>query len=186
MMRWFRRVTRVGLLAIGALLAADGAADAGAWTRAKGDGLVILTTGRRVAPAGSLTGGPVSRDTNVSQIYLEYGLFDGLTIGGKSYVELSTTHLDASSAALGGFVRKRVWQDGTGGVASIQAGYAHPIESLLGTAFDYADPGAVPEAHIAALYGRGWGGTWGNAFVSTGVAYHWRWDAPPPMTPASS
>ncbi|MCH8167963.1 MAG: hypothetical protein IID49_03615 [Proteobacteria bacterium] len=159
---------------VGLSLSAAGPACAGAWTQAKGEGLVIVTTGRRVAPVGALTGGPISRDTNISQIYLEYGLFDGLTIGAKSYVELSTIDLEASSAALGGFVRKRVWQDGRGGVASVQLGYAHPIESLLGASFAMAEPGAVPEAHLAGLYGRGWGGDWGTAFLSTGAAYHLR------------
>ena len=89
-------------------------AGAGAWTRTEGEGVVIISTGRRVAPVGGLTGGRVSEDSNVSQIYVEYGLFDGLTIGAASYVELSTTDLSASSAALGGFVRKRIWQSGHG------------------------------------------------------------------------
>jgi hypothetical protein len=135
---------------------------------------VIVTTARRVAPMGAVTGGPISSDTNISQIYLEYGLLDGLTIGAKSYIELSSTDLNGSSAALGGFVRKRVWQDGRGGVGSIQFGYSHPIESLLGSTFELAEPGAVPEANFAALYGRGWADKWGSAFVSTGAAYHMR------------
>ena len=173
-MRWMGRLACVSVLLVGYSLSAAAPACAGAWTQAKGDGLVIVTTGRRVAPVGALTGGPVSRDTNISQIYLEYGLLDGLTIGAKSYIELSTTDLTASSAALGGFVRKRVWQDGRGGVASVQFGYAHPIESLLGDAFAMAEPGAVPEAHLAGLYGRGWADDWGSAFLSTGAAYHLR------------
>ena len=145
----------------------------------------FVTTARRVAPIGALTVGPISRDTNISQIYLEYGLLDGLTIGAKSYIELSTTDLTTSSAALGGFVRKRVWQDGRGGVASVQFGYAHPIESLLGDAFAMAEPGAVPEAPLAGLYGRGWAGDWGAAFPSPGPpccpppgAHAWPWATP--------
>ncbi len=173
-MRCSGRLACVSVFLVGFSLSATGPACAGAWTQAQGEGLAIVTTGRRVAPAGALTGGPISRDTNISQIYLEYGLFDGLTIGAKSYVELSTIDLGASSASLGGFVRKRVWQDGRGGVASVQFGYAHPIESLLGASFALAEPGAVPEAHLAGLYGRGWGGDWGRAFLSTGVAYHLR------------
>ena len=173
-MRWMGRLACVSVLLVGYSLSAAVPACAGAWTQAKGEGLVIVTTGRRLAPVGALTGGPVSRDTNISQIYLEYGLLDGLTIGAKSYIELSTTDLTASSAALGGFVRKRVWQDGRGGVASVQFGYAHPIESLLGDAFAMAEPGAVPEAHLAGLYGRGWADDWGSAFLSTGAAYHLR------------
>ena len=123
-----------------------------------------------------MTGGSISSDTNISQVYLEYGLLDGLTIGAKSYIELSSTDLNGSSAALGGFVRKRVWQDGRGGVGSVQFGYSHPIESLLGASFELSEPGAVPETHLAALYGRGWADDWGSAFVSTAAAYHMRGD----------
>jgi len=170
----FRRATWVSVLTIGGLVCATVAASAGAWTRAKGEGQVIVSVGRRVAPMDGLVGGTAAHDTSISQVYVEYGLADGLTIGGKTYVEFSSTDLDDSSASLGVFVRKRVWQDGKGGVGSLQVGYAHPIEPLLGSNFAYADPGAVPEAHIAALYGRGWGGDWGSAFLSTGIAYHWR------------
>jgi len=168
------RLACVSVFGVGFALSTTDSACAGAWTRAVGEGVSIVTTGRRVAPMGGVTGGPVSSDTSISQIYLEYGLLDGLTIGAKSYIELSTTDLTGSSAALGGFVRKRVWQDGRGGVGSVQFGYAHPIDSLLGSTFSEAEPGAVPEAHLAALYGRGWADDWGSAFVSTGAAYHLR------------
>lgn len=173
-MRCMGRLAWLSVFLVGFSLSAAGPACAGAWTQARGEGLAIVTTARRVAPIGALTGGPISRDTNISQIYLEYGLLDGLTIGAKSYIELSTTDLNGSSASLGGFVRKRVWQDGRGGVGSVQFGYAHPIESLLGSVFAQSEPGAVPEAHLAGLYGRGWAGDWGRAFISTGAAYHLR------------
>ncbi len=80
-MRCSGRLACVSVLLVGLSLSATGPACAGAWTQAKGEGLAIVTTGRRVAPVGALTGGPISRDTNISQIYIEYGLFDGLTIG---------------------------------------------------------------------------------------------------------
>ncbi len=32
----------------------------------------------------------------------------------------------------------------------------------------------MPEAHLAGLYGHGWGGDWGSAFVSTGAAFFLR------------
>jgi hypothetical protein len=126
-----------------------------------------------MAPPGSMFGGAPDHDTTVSQVYAEYGLLEGLTVGAKLYVELSATDFDRSSAAIGGFLRKRVWQGG-GSVVSAEAGYAHPIESLLGSTFAAADPGAVPEAHLAGLYGHGWGDVWSGAFVSTGIGYHWR------------
>jgi len=161
--------------ALGAAVLAGGAppAAAGAWTRAKGDGQAIVTTARRMAPAGSMFGGAPNHDTTISQVYAEYGLLDGLTVGAKVYVELSTTDYEQSSAAIGGFLRKRLWQAG-GGVISAEAGYAHPFESWLGSAFAEAEPGAVPEAHVAGFYGHGWGDAFSGAFLSTGVGYHWR------------
>lgn len=149
-------------------------AAAGAWTQAPGEGLVIGTTARRAAPVGALAGGVADSDANSSQLYIEYGLIEGLTVGAKFYSEISTSNFEASSASFGGFLRKRVWRDGHGGIASLQGGYAHPIESLIGNGMELAEPGAVPEAHLAGLYGRGWGGDWGSAFLSTGAAYHWR------------
>jgi hypothetical protein len=160
-------------LGAAALAATVAPAAAGAWTREKGDGQAIVTTARRMAPAGSMFGGAPNRDTTISQVYAEYGLLDGLTLGAKLYIELSTTDLDRSSAAFGGFLRKRLWQGG-GSVVSAEAGDAHPIDQWLGTAFEAADPGAVPEAHLAGFYGHGWGDVWSGAFVSTGAGYQWR------------
>jgi hypothetical protein len=159
---------------VGVALSTTDSACAGAWTRAEGEVVTIVTTAQRVAPVGALTGGTATNDTRISQIYLEYGLIDGLTTGAKSYVEFSTTDQNGNSASLGGFVRKRVWQDGQGGVASVEVGYAHPIDSLFGRAFSVSDPGAVPEAHLGGFYERGWADDWGSAFVSTGAAYHRR------------
>jgi hypothetical protein len=168
-----RRLACVGALAGAVLGCGSIPASAGAWTKAKGEGQAIVTTARRMAPPGSMFGGAPDHDTTVSQVYAEYGLLEGLTVGAKLYVELSATNFDRSSAAFGGFLRKRLWQGG-GSVVSAEAGYAHPIESLLGSTFAAADPGAVPEAHLAGLYGHGWGDVWSGAFVSTGIGYHWR------------
>ena len=146
----------------------------GAWTRAAGEGQIIVTAARSSGPAGSVLSDVPDRDITTSQIYLEYGLTDSLTLGGKAYVQISGFSPGDNSALAGGFLRKRVWQDGQGGVASLEGGYAHPIESVFGPTFANAAWGAVPEAHGAALYGRGWGGDWGSAFLSTGLAYYWR------------
>lgn len=153
-----------------------GAAIAGAWTRTRGEGLLIVTTARRASPLGGLTGGVADSEANISQLYLEYGLTDALTLGAKTYVEFSLSEPERSAASAGGFLRQRLWQDGRGGIASVQAGYDHPVDSLLGGSFSLADPGAVPEAHVAALYGRGWGGLGSSTFLSTGAAWHWRGD----------
>jgi len=173
-MQVLRRLAGLGWIAASLTVFAPAAADAGAWTRAAGEGLSIATTARRAAPVGALAGGVADSEATVSQIYLEYGLTDALTLGAKVYMELSSTDADGSSASLGAFLRVRLWQGESGGIASVQGGYAHPIGSLVGGAFALSKPGAVPEAHLAALYGKGWGGDWGSAFVSTGATYLWR------------
>lgn len=169
----------VGLFLLAAAVAAavPGSARAGAWVREPGDGISIVTAARRVSPVGSLTGGVPDRESTISQTYIEYGLLEDLTVGGKFYTEFSTVEPNRSAAALGVFLRRRLWHSDhsdRAGVASIELGYSQPVDELIGGIYAEGDPGAVPEANVAALYGRSWWGAWGNAFLSTGAAYHWR------------
>lgn len=165
-----------GVLFTALILTLPQPARPGAWTRPAGEGQVIVTAAYSSGPAGAILSDIPDRDINTSQIYLEYGLTDSLTVGGKAYVQISGLDPGDNSALAGAFLRQRVWQDGKGGVGSVEAGYAHPVESLFGRTFDAAAWGAVPEIHGAAHYGRGWGGDWGSAFLSTGGGYYWRGD----------
>ncbi|MEL6478777.1 MAG: hypothetical protein AAFR17_15715 [Pseudomonadota bacterium] len=148
---------------------------AGAWTRAEGTGQLILSTGRRVAPVGALAGGLAEDDANTTQIFIEYGLLDGLTIGATLFAELSSTDLGEGSASAGLFLRKRLWQ-GQKGVLSVQAGYVHPIEDLFPGDFGRNGTGSVPEVEARVLYGHSWWGDWGSAFFSGEAGYDWRGD----------
>ncbi len=151
-----------------------GHAAAGAWTLAKGDGQVISTTGRRIAPVGGLFGGVADDDENSSQIYVEYGVTDGWTLGATAYAAFSATDPQGTEISLGLHVRHRIWQRENGDVVSLQAGVSAPVEKwLVGAAADSL-PGSVPEAHLRALYGRGWQTGWGNSFVSAETGFHWR------------
>lgn len=164
----------VSLSLSGAALAPTVPARAGAWTQVPGEGIIILSSGRRVAPIGALTGAPADHDTATSQIYLEYGLLDGLTIGAKLYVKLSPVDETENAASIEAFARKRLWRSERGGVASVELGYAHPAESLFGDLFAAADPGAVRELRLSGLYGRSWWGEWGSAFLALGAGYQRR------------
>ena len=161
------------MVAICACLAAGDAA-AGAWTLAEGTGQVITTTGRKIAPVGAFMGGAADSDAISSQIYAEYGVADGWTVGLAAYGEFSTTDAEDMELRLGGHVRHRVWTGEKGDTASIQAGFSAPVESWLGKLAPESLPDSVPEAHLRALYGRGWQTGWGNSFVSAEAGFHWR------------
>lgn len=155
-----------------ALLA--GEAFAGAWTLAEGSGQAIMTTGRRIAPIGSFVGGVADEDSNSTQVFVEYGLTDDWTLGGTLYGNFSAVDPQDLEIRLGAHVRRRVWTRPKGDVVSVQAGLAAPVEKWL--VGDMADslPGSVPEAHVRALYGRGWQWDRGNSFVSAEAGFHWR------------
>lgn len=161
------------MLAISICLVA-GDAGAGAWTLAEGSGQLIMTTGRKIAPVGAFMGGAAESDSNSSQIYAEYGVADGWTVGAVAYGEFSTTDLEKMELRLGGHVRHRVWSGEKGDVLSLQAGFSAPVEGWLGDLAPDSLPDSVPEAHLRVLYGRGWQTGWGNSYVSTEAGFHWR------------
>jgi hypothetical protein len=161
------------LVAISVCLAAGDAA-AGAWTLPEGTGLLITTAGRKIAPIGAFTGGAARSDANSTQIYAEYGVADGWTVGAVAYGEVSTTDLEDIELRLGGHLRHRVWTGEAGDVASVQAGFSVPVESWLGELAPDSLPQSVPEVHLRGLYGRGWQTGWGSSFVSTEAGFTWR------------
>ena len=61
-----------------------------------------------------------------------------------------------------------------GDVVSIQAGFLAPVEKWFAGDLANSLPESVPEAHLRALYGRGWQWELGNSFVSAEAGYHWR------------
>lgn len=164
---------RIAALILAACLSA-GQAVAGAWTLAAGDGQAIMTSGRRIAPVGAFVSGFPDEDSNSAQLFVEYGLTDRWTVGGTLYGDFSSVDAQDLQIRLGAHVRRRVWTRPKGDVVSVQAGFAAPVERWL--VGDLADslPGSVPEAHLRALYGRGWQWGWGNSFVSAEAGLHWR------------
>jgi hypothetical protein len=164
---------RFTVVAISAGLVAGDAA-AGAWTLAEGSGQLIMTTGRKIAPVGAFMGGPADSDSNSSQVWAEYGLADGWTVGAVAYGEFSTTDADDMELRLGGHLRHRVWTGEKGDVASVQLGFSAPVEGWLGNLAPESLPDSVPEAHVRVLYGRGWQTGWGNSFVSAEGGVLWR------------
>ena len=84
---------------------------------------------------------------------------------------------EEGEASLAGFARQRLWQSGDGAhVVSAQAGHAHPIGEMVAPGLGEDNPDAVPETRLRALYGHGFGTTWGNGFVSLESGYDRRWE----------
>lgn len=154
---------------------------AGAWTQKANAGQVIFTIGRDVPPQGGFSGDRnIDADKTLAQIYVEYGVSDSLTVGGTVFGQFPDTGVDTDgAAAVGVFARQRVWQSEGGDVASVQVGYSHPIESLVGQNFGVNNDDSVPELGVRALFGTGFFGGWGRAFVSTEAGYHWRGQGEP-------
>lgn len=161
-------------LTLACCLAAAEAA-AGAWTLAEGDGQIITTTGRRIAPVGAFFGDPASEDSNSAQIYVEYGLADGWTAGATLYGDISATDPDDAEISLGAHLRHRIWRGERGDVVSLQAGAAMPVEDwILGDKLADSLTGAVPQVHLSVLYGRGWQWWAGNSFISAATGFCWQ------------
>lgn len=154
----------LAIFAVGGL-AVNTAAFAGAWTRSEGSGLMIFSTGRSVAPVSAFATGSATSDSNTTQILLEYGLLEGLTIGATVFAELKTTDLSDSTFNAGIYARKRIWQ-GDAGVFSAQIGYAHPLEGLVDDSLGTEIDDSAPEFEARLQYGHSFWGDWGSAFTS--------------------
>lgn len=100
----------------------------------------------------------------IAKSYIEYGLVEGVTIGGELDYAMRGDGAEESLAS--GFVRARLWK-GDNDVLSAQIGGGYPVLSAL--AADNSARDVTPDARIGLAYGRGlaWGaGAWAEAFLS--------------------
>lgn len=162
-------------VAVAGMALATGAV-AGAWTQPPGSGQLILTASTKSGQFSPISGSRQGDDSSFGALYVEYGLREGLTIGGTFFAEIAIEGDDGDSADVGVFVRQRLWQGEHGDVASVQIGAKQEINALLGG--DFGAPGSDPTNEISARlqYGKGWGFDWGSAFVSTEGGYHYQTD----------
>ncbi|MEM1383629.1 MAG: hypothetical protein AAF713_19215 [Pseudomonadota bacterium] len=151
----------------------------GPWPRPEGSGQVIVTTIRQAAPIGSFVQGTADSDTNFSEIFVEYGLVEDVTVGLSAFYQNSVSDRDDRSAAVTGLARTRVWSNDRGDIASVQAGFSYPVESLFSDNFAESQPDSTPEVDLRGLWGSSWWGDWGSAFVSTELAWRWRSEGQP-------
>jgi len=163
--RWYLGLAWAGLVAT-----LPTYADAGAWTLPEDETLAIVTTSYQIAPAASLISGVRTKEDLATQVFLETGLFEDLTLGFTTYSEFSRLTGEADTR-LGLHARHRVWQGWNGSVASVQIGFEVPVNDWIG----YPQPvDSVVEIDARFLFGTGWQFDWANSYVSTELGYRAR------------
>lgn len=171
-------MVRLAILCLLAVVAWGNSALAGAWTQREGKIQIIVTSSRKVAPAGAFVSGAAESDTSSAKLFLEYGLRDDLTVGMTLYGKTSFL-IDDVEAQIGLHARKRLWQGADGDVVSVQGGVRFPVERWLGEGLGDNRPDSVTEIDLRALYGRGWQTGWGNSFISSELGLTLRGEGQP-------
>jgi hypothetical protein len=172
----------VSCVFLAALAVAPGSARAGAWTEPQGQGLAIATL-FGWGGSGAPFGGAASPSENRvgSQIYLEYGAWDRLTVFGSATVDRyalsaptkdSFTGLDYS----GGGVRARVWSNDAWVFSLEASAYASGAHDASRPA---QDGNTGPEADARALIGHNLTLFGAPAFVDAQAGYRVRVEGPP-------
>lgn len=172
MWTWAKQRTCQAWVCAHLLVGCPNAVNAGAWTLAEGEGQSILTTSYKVAPASAIISREPDREELTTQVFIEYGLFDDLTLGVTTYGEYQTL-TGETDTRWGLHVRHRVWQGQDGSVASVQVGGEISISEWIGF------PGpteSVTEIDARLLYGKGWQLDWANSYISTELGYRARLD----------
>lgn len=174
-----RRRLLVALLTGGLALGLPQGAMAGAWTRAAGSGQLVMSSGRKVAPVGAFASGAAERDESFAQIHVEVGLLESLTLGANLYTDFSATDLADGTVNAGLALRQRLHHDDRGNVVSVELSGALPAERLVSRDLAASNPDSTPEIGLSALYGTGWWGDWGSAWLSTAGGWVWRSEGTP-------
>lgn len=145
---------------------------AGAWTLEEGVGQSILTLSYQVSPTAALISRQPTREEATTQVYIEYGLFDDLTLGLTTYGEFESL-TGETDTRWGLHVRQRLWQGQDGSIVSAQFGGETTISRWIGLP---TPPGSVTEFDARMLYGTSWQLDWANSYISTELGYRVRLD----------
>ncbi|MEM7059833.1 MAG: hypothetical protein AAF557_19780 [Pseudomonadota bacterium] len=150
--------------------AAPSQAISGAWTLAEDTTLAIVTTSYKIAPVSSLASGIRTRDELTTQVFLETGVFDDLTLGLTAYSDFSRL-TGETDTRLGLHARQRLWQGWNGSIVSVQVGFELPANEWIG---QLHPEDSVLEFDARALFGTGWQLDWANSYISTELGYRVR------------
>lgn len=132
---------------------------AAAWTRAEGAGFTSQSTKFFTTEATS-DADPAFRKITASS-YIEYGLYDGVTIGGE--LDYAMRADGAEESLTRAFVRARLWRTDYD-VLSAELGAGYPVLDALSA--DNSARDVTPDLRLSLAYGRGltWGaGGWAEA-----------------------
>lgn len=139
-----------------------GHALAAAWTRAEGTGFSSQSTRVFTTELTSDTDPPFRKATAAT--YIEYGLYEGVTIGGE--LDYAARADGAEESLTRAFLRTRFWKDDYN-VLSGEFSGGYPVLHALSA--DNAARDVTPDLRLGLAYGRGltWGaGGWAEAALS--------------------
>lgn len=152
-------MSRAGAAALLAVLGADGAA-AGAWTQAPGAGFLSYGANYYATDAAGY-------EEVASALYLEYGAFEAVTLGGalETSVPVGVSSGQEADLTVSAFARFRLHQGAQGDPFSAQIGATLPVGDVVDTGQQQLD--RERDIDLRLLYGRGFGTDWGDAFIDT-------------------
>ena len=135
---------------------------AAAWTRAEGTGFTSQSTKFFTTELTSGADPPFRKATAAT--YIEYGLYEGVTIGGE--LDYAARADGAEESLTRVFVRTRLWKSDND-VLSGEIGGGYPV--LDAVSADSSARDVTPDLRIGLAYGRGlaWGaGGWAEAALT--------------------
>ena len=162
---------RAPLILAAACLLAAGHAAAGAWTRAPGEGFVAQSV-RFFSTEFTGKGDEPFRRAS-SDTYVEYGLREGLTIGGQ--LTFGQRGDGRQEGFARGFLRARLWR-GELGVVSVEAGAGYPVLDAA-TPLDITKD-QTADARLGVNYGRGWSASFGSGWFDAALYGRYRSQSP--------
>ncbi len=139
----------ITLISLMVWLTLSQAASAGAWTRAQGSTFTAQSTMFFTTELTSEAEPPFRKLS--ASTYIEYGLFDRVTIGGKlSYAKRADGAEESMTSA---FARVGLWQGVSGDVLSAEISGGYPVLNALSPDLPARD--VTPDLQISLAYGRG-------------------------------
>lgn len=145
-----------------------GRASAGAWTRAPDEVFTAQSVRYFTTELAEDTDAPFRRVS--TDVYLEYGLREGLTLGGK--LEFGQRLDGQQESFVSGFVRARLWRGAAGDVVSAQLGGGLPVLEALAPENITRD--VTADARATLSYGRGFVSDLGAGWLDGAVTLRHR------------
>jgi hypothetical protein len=141
---------------------------------------VIVASGSDMLPFEGISAARPGEDGTFIQVVVEYGLIEGLTLGGRLSADISASDPTDGELSAGLHARKRLWHDPERGhVVSAEVFGSLPAERLVSHDMARSAPDSTPEAGVALLAGTSWWGDWGSAWAGASAGYAWRSERQP-------